>query len=94
MDKELELATQEIMKGINIANERIANKTLGCYHCLKNPATQIILLITDKQENGANLNTVRTIVTGICSTCEMFASIEDKQIAADKLFQDTPQTRS
>ena len=46
-------ALNEILKGIELAQERIAAGTLGCFHCMKNKATNVILLVTDKIENGA-----------------------------------------
>ena len=87
-------ALNEILKGIELAQERIAAGTLGCFHCMKNKATNVILLVTDKIENGAKIDNIRVIHAGICSICEMLASEADKQAAADKLFKEQPQTRS
>ena len=77
---------EDIENGLKLGTQRIAQGNLFCFHCKKNPARELTLLITDQPQEGAPMGGIRTIITGICPVCSMFTSEQDKQNAAHSLF--------
>ena len=78
---------QTIKDGNDTTLLKIANKNLICFRCLVRQADMPIILQTDKPElTGMSSSGSKMIWAGICIPCEMFASQEDKETAAQTLF--------
>jgi len=86
MDRKYTPAQTKLLNSIELGNKRIAEGSLICYHCRKNPANQVIILSTLNESEGAPEGSIRMLTCGICFKCDMFASEQDRQNAAHLQF--------